>query len=155
MMEDEREARLKEVIETRVLPMIEAEGFMVQGVFAVAPGDSSFAYTVGLTARGWCEMILLGNIEQAHIILTEIVHHYDKAGGEPLPGDLPDIFDTGYILRLRACSVRDPDMPFSMARRIYGNEVRGLQVLMPDDKHRYPGEDKACSLTWQKLVAAP
>lgn len=136
-----------------VLPTIESAGFAVQGVFATTEGHSSFCYTVGLTVRGWPELIVLGPTDVGHPLLNRIVEYLDGIGEVPTAGDLPDFMETGYRLRLRACTTRG-DFPFSIAHALYPDVV-GLQVLMPDDQHRYPGEDGACSLTWQKVLAAP
>lgn len=146
--------KLAAYVADRVIPTIASAGFAVQGVFPTDDDDGpSFCYTVGLTARGWPELIVLGPIDVGHPLLNRVVEYLDS-GERPVPGDLPDFMDTGYRLRLRACTTRDDDFRFSIAHVLY-DDVIGMQVLMPDDQHRYPGEDGACALTWQKVLDEP
>lgn len=150
------DARLDNYITTSVMPLMLEHGYTVQGVFAVRDGQTSFCYTIGLTAHGWPELIVLGPCEMGGELLNRLVEHLMRVGEEPTAGELPDFLGTGYALRLRECAPFTGNFPFSMAGILFGrDEVRGLQVLLPDDEGRYPGEDGARDLTWQQLIASP
>lgn len=136
------------------LPTIARAGYMVQGVFAVKEDDVPFVYTVGLSTRGWPELVLVGlDCQDGGWMVNRIVEHFENTRTAPVVGDMPDFFGKTYPFRLRECTTRDPGFPLSVAREIYP-DVTALQVLVPDDQHRYPG-DEGCEFVWQKVLAAP
>lgn len=113
--------------------VIAEHGHAVQGVFGVKEGDIDFAYTVGLCAREQAELIVsgLGCGDQATSFLNYL------ASMVLIPGqDLT--LDNGYVMKLR----RVYDAPIGIARQAYGrSDMVVLQVIWPDDEHRYPGDD--------------
>jgi hypothetical protein len=137
-----------------LLPTISKSGYAIQGVFAVEDGHSSFCYTVGLSMREWPELIILGIIDLGEVALRRVVAHFINAGTEPAPGDY-QIFNEKHLVRLRACDPFTEEWPLNVAGSFAGREnLRALQVLIPDDHGRYPGEDGASGLSWQKLIPA-
>lgn len=154
--DEEWDDRMMEYL-TRLTDIIDRHGHACQGVLATEEGHSSFIYTVGLSKRGWPELIMLfpaSDIDGAHWILNRVV----ELLGDEKPHDgqlLPDLADTGYRLRLRACKALGHDYPLTFAGWYGGRDISALQVLCPDDEHRYPGEPGATDKTWQALLPEP
>jgi uncharacterized protein DUF4262 len=116
-------------------------GWMVQGVFptteSVARGETlTFAYTVGLTAKGLPEMILVGlPLDGAADWLNDAARQAVERGAVELDTDVDGII-AGVSVRFTATTTA----PLSVARRLYGAGVRAVQMLWPDDQGRFPGD---------------
>jgi len=119
--------------------LIDAYGFMVQGVFPTedSPPEKrfDFCYTVGLAGKELPEFVEYGlSLEIGKVVLNQLA----KAAidGEHFqPGVLIEFQNSFYGTLLEATDLSD----LTMARRFYGN-VRALQLVFQDTKHRWPDD---------------
>jgi hypothetical protein len=136
----------------RSLEIIAERGHMVQGVIPVEEGDHGFTYTVGLSARGWPEIVMVcPDMQPAAKLINDIVDYYDGAGREPVAGDEVTLAEGCMPIRLRACSIDAPGYPLNTARAFYDDDVRALQAVLPDPLGHYPGDPENI-WDWQELV---
>ena len=138
------------VIDNQLLPMMVEHGYAVLGVSG--HNSSSFSYTVGLTMMGWPELILLGKTEWSYRMLQILVEYHRNMGRAPVEGDLTGVpmLDTMHPIRLHRCAL-DSKYPLTFAFDLFGYMTRALQVLIPDDDGKYPG-DVGANKTWQVLL---
>ena len=116
-------------LDTVILPLVHQNGWAVQGV----SGRHPFAYTVGLTECGVPELVITGMDDCAAATVLNAI------AGRVLREDL----DVGARvdlsgLALEVLAVEHPDLHLLTATALYGDEVRGLQLVWPDDRGRYP-----------------
>lgn len=128
------------------IPLIRENGWMVAGHdrSEMSPGGS-ITYTAGLTDAGIAELVITGlPHEPAAVLLNYLARvHLEN---EFAPGRA--------VLMPNASTLRLVDAPGVLgpiARALYGNRVRFLQVLWPDPAGRYPTDR-----TWsQEVVPQP
>ena len=124
---------------------IELNGFTLIGVFG-GPGPD-FVYSVGLTARGWPEVILIGSINPAFVeqILTDLISSWFKAE-KVILGDNPDMisFADGSSHALRVMEVNKVEALVNYGAQVLffypDQDVRFVQALWPDVNGRFPDE---------------
>jgi transposase len=116
--------------------LIDRCGWAVQGV----ERDRSrppWAYTVGLTAAGWPELVVTGlPLARATDLLNSVAAHAMHAATPRL----------GEQVRLRGGSlieiveVAEPAAHLLIAAELYGTGIRALQVVHADDREHWPWE---------------
>ena len=112
-----------------ILPLVHQNGWAVQGV----SGRQSFAYTVGLTDCGLPELVITGmDDEAAATVLNAVARRVLRADLEV--GARVDL--AGLVLEV--VRVQRPELHLLTATALYGDDVRGLQLVWPDDRGRYP-----------------
>jgi hypothetical protein len=137
--------------------IIAEHGVMIQGV---GGGDGSlpFAYTVGLTAVGHPELMLVGSLgfKVAAAILNGLAARVLTGGARFTAGDVPPEVLVGFDVMMAGPvpAARLPDYPPAIAKRLYGAaRVTVLQVVYQDDGHRWPWDPAYNLATRQPLVA--
>lgn len=128
---DNPELTYDDYLDTVILPLVHQNGWAVQGV----SGRQPFAYTVGLTDCGLPELVITGMDEVAAATVLNAV------AGQVLRADL--VIGTRVHLcglALEVIHVDRPELHLLTAMTLYGDDVRGLQLVWPDDRGRYPWE---------------
>lgn len=128
------------IFEENVKQKIEEFGWTGVGVFPTEEDDiCPFTYTVGFTELDQPEVIIYGiPNDQAHMLLWRVYDLLEK-GFIFEEGELyEDIFDKEYKATFRA--VPGDGIPANVARVIYGDKVKLLQLVWPDDAGYYPWE---------------
>lgn len=120
---------------------IDAYGQHLFQIFGDAVSDA-FAYTVGNAEQGLPELLLIGNFP-AHIIapLLNELGAKMREDGRPLPIGLVDIgWSVPVKIRMAGPAARER---FTIqASQYLGHDTYGvLQVMLCDEKHKYPGEE--------------
>ena len=113
-----------------ILPMVRQKGWAVQGV----SGRRPFAYTVGLTDCGLPELLVTGLRDAAAATLLNTVAARALQEEEPCAGGPVVLLS----MVLEVVAVSRPDSHLVTATALYGDEVRALQLVWPDDRGRYP-----------------
>ncbi|RJQ82832.1 DUF4262 domain-containing protein [Pseudonocardiaceae bacterium YIM PH 21723] len=115
---------------------IERGGWVVITVPGEGPAPS-IAYTVGLTDRGLPELMATGlTDESAHQVLNKVAQHMlDR--GKPENGTQAW---SGETLLYEIVYVTEAWFHLEVARRRYGERLRAVQVVYPDDRGRTPWE---------------
>lgn len=125
---------------------IERFGYTLVAVEA-SPETAPFAYTVGLTAIGEPEFMVLGgiNTEYAYSVLEDLAYRVVKDGVRFKPGDTPSsLLQGGYEAMITGPvpAVMLDKYPPGLAGAIYGREaVRVYQVVYQDKGRLYPWQD--------------
>lgn len=110
------------------------------------------AYTVGLTPRGYPEFVLTGTrAEESTRLLNELAAHALHAPAIRA-GDLVTLPDGRCV---EIVELPHPDAHLDVATDLYGDQVRGLQVVRPDDRGRYPWERGYRDGRWPQPVLGP
>lgn len=137
---------------------IKKNGFTFLGVFDPEGKTPMFVYSVGLTGRGWPEVLLVGNMNPkiTEIILTDIIKSWEERG-EPLIGDNHDIIrfadGTPQPLRVREASeaaARD----YAVQARFYYNtdDIKVVQVMWPDTDGKFPDDQGYNTVMQQPII---
>lgn len=134
-------------------------GYTFVGVFDPDGKDPNFAYSIGLTERGWPEVLLIGNINPAfiEILLTDLIEGWIKAGEVKL-GDNPDLiaFADGSSHAMRVVEV-----DWEEAVTFYGcqvpffypdRDIKFVQALWPDKAGVFPDEEGYNVIMVQPIV---
>lgn len=142
-----------------ILMKIGEHGFTLIGVFDPEKKLPTFVYSIGLTERGWPEVLFIGNLNPAiiEILLTDLIEGWVKAG-EVKMGDNPDLiaFGDGTSHALRVV-----DIPLNEAISEYGCQVpyfypdmdiRFVQALWPDKAGKFPDEEGYNTSMTQPIV---
>jgi hypothetical protein len=118
-----------------VMRIVHERGWAVQGVFPTddCPGDE-FAYSVGFTKMGHPEVVVVGLGSDAGGVLINAVGRR-IANGER--------FEDGDVLAAseglgRFGFVECDNDELGVARQLYGDDVRALQLLWPDSAGHLP-----------------
>jgi hypothetical protein len=129
-----------------VLGLIEKHGWAVQSVLGGdLPSDPPFSYTVGLTALGHPELILIGMPSQyAQRILNSLGEEVRKGHTYLANTTTADATDPSAPVAL--IEVGDPSM-LLVAVELY-QQVDALQVIWPDPKGRLPWDDGYPNPAW-------
>lgn len=107
--------------------------FVVQSVGG-STSSAQFSYTIGLTAHGLPELIVLGRRDDEATRLLQLWGEYVLDMRLVLPGET---LRTGPFL-LEAVEVERPEDHLLMADSIFGPAVRALQLVWADDRGRWP-----------------
>lgn len=114
---------------------IAGHGWIVQHVES---DKRPLSYTVELTERGLPELVITGMaVPIAHRLLNSTAHMITDDGTELAPA--MHIDHQGEFL-LEVVEVEHPDVHLLYAARLFGNNVRALQLVWADDKKRLPWE---------------
>ncbi|BAG41475.1 hypothetical protein [Ralstonia phage phiRSL1] len=119
-------------------------GHTFVGVFPTAEDPTPvtpFMYTVGLTAKGWPEIIATGNLSVRAMqwCLGAVVSTMEKEGADFRTGIRHDLFN--FKCELRWVTSEELRMEYAVhATRLYGDNVRVLQLVWTDDQNRLPDE---------------
>lgn len=121
--------------------LIAKHGYTLVGVFDPEGKEPTFAYSIGLTAFAWPEVIFFGNIRPDFIeaILTDLINHW-RADGKVTLGDIDDII-VDYPLRVIEVAT-DPALEYAAQVTNYfePKQIRFVQVLWPDKQGVFPNE---------------
>lgn len=117
----------------KILETIATHGHMVIGV-----GDNpSFAYTIGLTSRFGCELLVCGlPMQYAHVILNDIA---SKLSNDLL--DVPTTEFTNLPIVLKEANTNLGQLHSNyvcQADSFYGKQVKVVQVVLSDREGRTP-----------------
>jgi hypothetical protein len=138
---------------------IKQHGYTFIGVFDPEGKTPSFVYSIGLTARGWPEVILIGNMNPriVEIILTDLINSW-KEEGRVILGDNPGAirFADGSSHPLRVVPVDEEETLENwghQARVFYDPEnIQFVQVLWPDLLGTFPDEEGYLERMHQPLL---
>ena len=126
---DNPEFSCADYLDTVITPLVHRNGWAVQGV----EGRHPLAYTVGLTDRGLPELVVTGlRAGPAASLLNDVarqVLQQDVTPGQRL---------SSAQWELQVLAVEHPQEHLLTATALYGDEVRGMQLVWPDDRGRYP-----------------
>lgn len=136
----------------RMLAVIASHGWAVQGVMPTTedPDPVPFSYTVGLTGFGHPEIIVCGvDPREAGITLLNNLGERVRAGQAFSHGEVPrDLLMGDYDPIL----IQVDDLTrLSIARRVYGEYVSALQLVLPDSMNRLPWH-QGYEMTWQPIL---
>lgn len=138
----------------RIDELVEQNGWAVMGVLA-GPNNMtpSYSYTVGLSARGMSDLMVIGlDPRTAHTILNIAVDRIVETSAKLTKGDLLTEVASA---PLRAKPLR-PDQfgPLALSAIRYakqaGAEAAVVQLEFPDTNGNFPGES-ACSPQMERL----
>lgn len=115
--------------------VVDGSGWMVQAVLSTRH-RAPFAYTVGLTARGLPELVVTGRWADVTGSMLDAIAGYTVDRSEIRPGEVMHLGD----VHLEAIEVLLPDVHLLTAVAMYGQAVRGLQMVWADDRGRLPRE---------------
>lgn len=107
--------------------------FLVQSVGG-SIDSAEFSYTIGLTAHGLPELIVMGRRHDEATTLLKIWGDYVLGTSLVLPGET---LATGPFV-LEAVEVERPEEHLLMADSLFGPAVRALQLVWADDRGRWP-----------------
>lgn len=138
---------------------IQEHGYTFIGVFDPDGKNPTFAYSLGLSRRGWPEVLLIGNIHPRVIeaILTDLIKSWE-ANGSPIIGDNADAikFADGSSHPLRVVPVDATHAVEHYARQAptYADEhhVEVVQVCWPDQNGVYPQDEGYNTAMTQPLL---
>ncbi|MET3568178.1 hypothetical protein ABIC47_003694 [Leifsonia sp. 563] len=115
--------------------MVETHGWAIRHVLgssSVAP----FSYTVGLTARGWDELVITGlPADVADAFIRNAVDEQASSGAFPAGGRTTALTESGSVAILRV----EDRSGLTAAARILG-DFEALQLVWPDSTNRLPWE---------------
>jgi hypothetical protein len=94
-----------------------------------------YAYTVGLHEHGLPELLVTGLAPEPAVHMLNSVADYLVGGGRPVAGDWISIGDE---LMVMVVQVEHPEAHMNIAIAIYGEEVRALQLVWPDEHGHRP-----------------
>lgn len=122
---------------------IAKHGYFV-ALFEEEDGEPAFAHTIGLfELSNHPELVIFGlDIETMTILLSDAADRV-KAGATIVPDEDYDDFLEGYKLRFIHANLDEYKGFFNYALDHYdGHEFPILQVIWPDEQHRYPWDEK-------------
>ena len=126
---DNPELNYADYLDTVILPIVHRNGWAVQGV----EGRRPFAYTVGLTDCGLPELVVPGlGAGPAAGLLNDVarqVLRHDVVPGQQLSSSHG---------QLQVLAVARPQEHLLTATALYGDDVRAVQLVLPDGRGRYP-----------------
>ena len=115
----------------------ERERFAVQQVFG-SVDEAEFSYTVGLTAHGLPELIVIGMRQETADRLLRSWGSYLLDDSLILPGET---LHSGALM-MAAVEVERPQDHLGIATRLYGGSVRGLQLVWADQRGCWPWQQE-------------
>lgn len=131
-------------LDWKVLEDIERHGWSDMSIFPVKEdGTVPFNYSVGFTVRDHPEVIILGlDHVQMHGILGA-VYGQIKSGVKFIPDTYYNFVLNGHrVAFIEVTSVtEDTQYPMSMATHLMGKDIKGLQLVWPDEMDRFPWDE--------------
>lgn len=109
------------------------ERFLIQ-VVADSTTEAELSYSVGLTAHGLPELVVVGLRRTDASQLIQVWGDYLLDESLVLPGET---LESGPFV-LEAVEVERPEDHLRVAVALYGDAVRGLQLAWADDRGRWP-----------------
>lgn len=137
---------------SKIMDTIESHGWAVQGVVPTEDDTDPvpFAYTVGLTGYGHPELIVCGvDPMNVGIVLLNDLGEQVKSGRAFSHGEVPRHLLAGGFDPI-LINVTDLSR-LAIARRIYGESVTALQLLLPDKRNRLPWHT-GYDMDWQPVL---
>lgn len=125
-------------VETQLRPIVDRCGHAVQGVFDPDTG-AQWAYTVGLNP----ELVITGMGAQLVVhVINDIVANLAGFDRDAEPGVYDDLLAGGYKLAIREVRLDDAVHPLTFAWELRdgGRDFRAMQLVWPDNEHRFPWE---------------
>ena len=119
----------------QVRGLLGTQRFAVQAVSG-STSESEFSYTVGLTAHGLHELIVLGLRQREAMAILHCWGEYRLDDDVVLPGET---LESGPFL-LEAVEVERPEDHLVVATALFGPSVRALQLAWADSRGRWPWE---------------
>ncbi|HWD03988.1 MAG TPA: DUF4262 domain-containing protein [Amycolatopsis sp.] len=117
-----------------ILARIDEHGWCVQGVLGT-DFRPPWAYTVGLTARGLPELLVVGLAPNlASALLTALAEHA-LSEGPPRPGE---VYSMRRLPSVEIVAVAEPSAHLLIAAALYGREIQALQLVHADEAGRFP-----------------
>lgn len=98
-------------------------------------GHAPYAYTVGLTGAGLPELVVTGLRAQAATTTLNDAGQAMLGDGPPAPGTTIALGGERHVEVVR---LPRPESHLAVARDLYGDEVRALQLVWADDRGRLP-----------------
>lgn len=128
-------------VDDKVREDIRTHGWSDMSIFPVKEdGTVAFNYSVGFTVRDHPEVMVMGlDYRTMHGILGT-VYEQIKSGTR----FIPDTYFNFVLNKHRVAFVEvtniveDTEYPMSMSRRIMGPDVKGLQLVWPDENDQFP-----------------
>ncbi len=117
----------------RVSDIIHRNRFAVQAVSG-SRCSAALHYSVGLTAHGLPEIAVLGVPQEDGVRLVRTWADYLLDESLVLPGELL----TAGPYRMEAVGVERPEDVLLVADALYGADVRALQLVVADERGRWP-----------------
>jgi hypothetical protein len=126
----------RKAVEAEFDAMIAKYGWAVQGVFG-SDNSPPFSYTVGLSAKGYPEIIMFGlPMEIAHRFLNDMGRRFTNSGVPALDTDLDDVAE-GFPARLVPAPRSEADQyMYAVLHRF--PDYTALQLVWPDKNRRWP-----------------
>lgn len=126
----------------QITALIETAGFAMLPVFAAEPDGIPFCYTIGMTGLGLPEILvaLLDSATAFDLLRSAVSRHRDQAFS---PGESWVLDQTDPPVLLKAVALPRGTPCLGTAYRYYqgtGHAVTGIQLILPDDDGRYPGD---------------
>lgn len=142
--EEEHRARMAQFLADTRQRIAESQ-WVVMNIFPTEqdPG-TMFHYTVGLSQYGLPELEMTGlPPEVAGSILNglgqQMLDSEAYTHGQRLAGHLSDgKFD---LVLIEADNIHHDEYPTAMARLLYGEDIKVLQAVWPDDENRFPWDE--------------
>ncbi|MFJ7287444.1 DUF4262 domain-containing protein [Curtobacterium sp. NPDC098951] len=119
----------------RMRAIVNEYGWGIQHVLPDVQGEvASFSYTVGLTTRGWGELIITGlPPEVAGQFIRNAVDEQQENGPFQAGDQTEELTESGSILFTQAADVRG----MTMTAAIVGS-FTAMQMVWPDSQGRFP-----------------
>jgi hypothetical protein len=111
------------------------------------------AYTAGLTIMAKPELVVTGlPLELTTPFLNSVAHDLAYHDVTWAPGDVVELDRT---LKVEIVEMPHPDAHLNVAIALCGPDVRAWQVVVPDDRGRYPWSADYNAGTWIQPVLGP
>ncbi len=132
---DHPEKNRHDYLADEVRPLIREHGWMVQTVDA-GRLHAELAYTVGLTDAGLPELVLTGLPERRSGRLLNFLAGQMVRSGPPAPGEV--LVATKELPAFEVVRLSSPSAHLVTAVQMYGEELRALQLVYPDEHGKWP-----------------
>jgi len=120
-----------------LLELIDSHGWAVRHVGAgEQPGEAAFSYTVGLTAFGHPEVVIVGMPFEHSQGFLNLIGSLVREGRTFRPGTTThDLTDSAHVAFLTVTEVDE----LTAVDQVYGN-INALQMIWPDSRGNMPWE---------------
>jgi hypothetical protein len=137
---------MREQIDNQIRERIAKHGWTHIGVFNTeeTPADEfgpPFTYSVGLTERGMPEIVILGlPPKMAMGLINDTVHMWTEEGVSAFNVPVQGILKGMPVMYLEVEPEKE-SWYFSATRRFYGDRVKPVQMIWPDEDGRFPWQE--------------
>ncbi|MCC7128421.1 MAG: DUF4262 domain-containing protein [Microbacteriaceae bacterium] len=115
--------------------MVDTYGWAIRHVLGSSTAVP-FSYTVGLTSRGWAELVITGlPAEIAEAFIRNAVDLQESSGTFQAGEQSSELTESGSVVMLRV----EDRSGLTAAERMLG-DFEALQLVWPDSNDRLPGE---------------